>query len=147
MFMPIFKAPPLLIAALSVLSLSACSLFDDGFDDETNAEVEAVEETVAEWQEAEPDNLIECALAGAEVFARECLVERTERSWQTVLVVHHPDGGFRRFDVMDEGTAPRLETSDGADQALIEANGDQMQVTVASDIYLFPSDLTAIASE
>lgn len=155
MFMPIFKPQSrLLIASLCALSLSACSLFDDGFDDDTNA-AEAEADTIAEWQETEDDNLIECALGGSEAFLRECLVELTERSWQSMFVIHHPDGGFRRFDVMNEGAGEdseggeplTLETSDGADQALIEVTGEQMLVVVADDRYLFPADLTALTAE
>lgn len=151
MSMPIFKPQArLLIASLCALSLSACSLFDDGFDDEANAAAEAAEaeaEMIAEWQEDEDSNLIECALGGSETFARSCLVELTERSWQSIFIIHHPDGGFRRFDVVKDGEGYSLETSDGADQAVIELTSEQMRVAVADDRYLFPADLTALTSQ
>lgn len=58
-------------------------------------------------------NGIECALAGAEAFARQCTVEAGERG---AITIHHPDGGFRR--VRRDGEA--LVPIDGADQGQVE---------------------------
>lgn len=147
MSMLIFKPKTLaLIMALGALSLAGCKLIDTS-EEADAAEAEA--DTVAEWQDEEADSLIECALGGSETFAQECMVERTERSWQTIFIVHHPDGGFRRFDVVkeNEGDALTLETSDGADQVEINVTGEEMRVQVARDRYVFPADLTAMAAE
>jgi hypothetical protein len=59
---------------------------------------------------------IDCALDGATKFAPICVVE--DGGYQeglTVIVIHHPDGKFRRFLQPGDGT---LKTADGVEQVL-----------------------------
>jgi hypothetical protein len=88
---------------------------------------------------AEGDNRIECALGGAAEFKRDCVVEREQQVGGVSLTVRHPDGGFRRFMVYNEG----IETADGADRAEVTQHGGRTDVTVGSDRYRFTSRLAA----
>ena len=45
------------------------------------------------------DGNIECALNGAAWFESVCQMERAERDGERLLVVWHPDGAFRRFQL------------------------------------------------
>ena len=44
------------------------------------------------------DDAIDCAVHGAARFAHVCAVERGEGPDARLLIVRHPDGGFRRFE-------------------------------------------------
>jgi len=85
------------------------------------------------------DNAIECALDGASEFKRACEVEKGEVDGAKVLTVRHPDGGFRRFDVLTDGHG--LAVADGADEAKLTVEGDILAVTVDNDRYRFPVTL------
>ena len=85
------------------------------------------------------ENMIECALDGAAEFERVCEVERAEVDGVKSLTVRHPDGGFRRFDVLTDGHG--LAVADGADQAKLAVEGDMLGVTVDNDRYRFPMTL------
>jgi hypothetical protein len=91
----------------------------------------------------DPDDLIECALAGAASFARDCAVERSEEEAGLILVVRHPDGGFRRFEVLTDGRG--LASADGADRAQIAVHGtgvdSGIEVAVGADRYRFPATI------
>jgi hypothetical protein len=89
----------------------------------------------------DPDDTIECALAGAAAFARDCAVERSLEEGALVLVVRHPDGGFRRFEVLTDGRG--LATADGADPAKIAPRGEGIEVAVGLDRYRFPATVAA----
>ena len=87
----------------------------------------------------DPDDLIECALAGAGAFARDCAVEQVREEGQLYLVVRHPDGGFRRFEVLTDGGG--LASADGADPAQIAVHGDGIEVALGADRYRFPATI------
>ena len=57
--------------------------------------------------EAPSGNAIDCALDGATEFAKVCTAEIVDGG----LVLHRPDGGFRRL----QGNGVALRTADGAD--------------------------------
>ena len=82
---------------------------------------------------AESDT-IDCALAGAGSFSRDCWLERDGE----VLVVHHPDGGFRRLEWFETRGGHVLDTADGVERARTEARGDRWEVVVGNDRYLVP---------
>jgi len=82
------------------------------------------------------DETIACALGGAERFEPVCTVERTRRGDVVTLVVRHPDGGFRRFDVLDGGRG--LAVADGANQAVTRYVDDMAEVAIDRDRYRFP---------
>ena len=91
----------------------------------------------APTQAAAEDSTIECALHGADAFTRACSVERVHAGDGLQLVVRHPDGGFRRFDVLTDGKG--LATADGAQLARVALQGGGIEVTVGADRYRFPA--------
>jgi hypothetical protein len=86
---------------------------------------------------ADADHRIACAVDGAAEFVRACQVERREIDGATILVVRHPDGGFRRFEVMSDGTG--LATADGAERAEVNLREQEIEVAVGTDRYRFPA--------
>ena len=88
---------------------------------------------------ADPVDLIECALAGAAAFARDCPVERSQEDGQAILIVRHPDGGFRRFEITSDGTG--MATADGAQAALVSLREGGVEVAVGTDRYRFPATI------
>ncbi|GGA04902.1 hypothetical protein GCM10010923_13050 [Blastomonas marina] len=75
---------------------------------------------------------IACALGGSESFDSKCVVERKGND----VVLHHPDGGFRRF-VLDPGGGG-LVAADGADSSSQRIEGDWLLLTVGGDRYRIP---------
>jgi hypothetical protein len=86
----------------------------------------------------DPDSLIECALGGAAEFARECSVERIYVMNVLELTVRHPDGGFRRFAVTEQGRV--VAPADGAEAAAVTPReGGEIEVAVGADRYRIPA--------
>ena len=85
------------------------------------------------------DDHIACAPGGTEKFAKDCAVERSEDQGKLFLTVRHPDGGFRRFEVMTDGNG--LATADGAEDARIAIADGLLEVTVGADRYRFPATM------
>jgi|SRR5687768_5085603 hypothetical protein len=85
------------------------------------------------------ENLVECALSGSTAFARDCAVERWRDGNGAFLVVRHPDGGFRRFQVLEDGG---LTTADGAEAARVAPREGGIEVAVAADRYRLPATIT-----
>ena len=109
------------LLSLAFLPLAACA------QDESGASAAAADDRIA------------CAVGGAAEFARTCQVERREVDGAAILVVRHPDGGFRRFILFDDG---RFETADGADRVerwIEEDRDDVTEYTVGTDRYRFPA--------
>jgi len=90
----------------------------------------------------DPDR-IACALAGASQFARDCWVEQHKAGAKLQLVVRHPDGGFRVFDVLRDGHG--LATADGADAAQVALADGGIEVAVDHDRYRFPATIAGHA--
>lgn len=80
---------------------------------------------------------IACALADAKTFTSACEIERSSQNSKSSVIVRHPDGSFRRFEVLSDGHS--LATADGADPVEVTANGKDTEVTVGDDHYLFPA--------
>ena len=80
---------------------------------------------------------VACALNGAKNFGQACGVERMAQGGKQFVILRHPDGGFRRFELRDGGK--RFVTADGAEAAVTVANGKEREVTVDDDHYLFPA--------
>ena len=87
---------------------------------------------------------VPCALAGAKTFTAECPIERSVADGKPLVVVHHPDGGFRRLIVLEGGKS--YAAADGAEAAEIEANGAEVEVTIGDDHYLMPAPAAATSS-
>jgi hypothetical protein len=83
------------------------------------------------------DNRIRCALGGAKDFAPDCTREVTKGPDGETWIVRHPDGGFRRFVLIENGA--RIATADGADEVQAERVGPDLEVRVAGERYRFPA--------
>src|SRR6478752_194508 len=81
---------------------------------------------------------VSCAVDGAAAFATTCTAERVLVGGAPVLVIRHADGGFRRFDVLADGT---LTEADGAQRASFVRSGTTLDVTVGTDRYRFDAAL------
>jgi hypothetical protein len=88
-------------------------------------------------------NQVACALGGSEVFADVCEVEQKKEEGTLYLVVRHPDGGFRRFEVLTDGHG--LATADGAEVAETALDDGMLEVAVGEDHYLFPATVRSDA--
>jgi len=90
---------------------------------------------------AEPDDgKVECAIGRGADWRRDCLAERSEGEDGAMLTLRHPDGGFRRFNVLTNGRG--LASADGAERARIVLLGDRrIEVTVGEDRYRLPVTL------
>ena len=77
---------------------------------------------------AKPENRIECALAGAKDFARNCAVEQNA----DLKTLRHADGGFRRLYLDAEGAL----ATDGSEPVVGHkiANG-RTEITIGRDRY------------
>ena len=89
----------------------------------------------AEGATAQPDDRVRCALGGAKDFAPDCTREVTKGSDGETWIIRHPDGGFRRFVLIDGGA--RIAAADGADEVQAERIGPDLEVRVAGERYLF----------
>lgn len=85
------------------------------------------------------DEKIACAVGGSTELQKVCAVERIKAGDVLQLVVHHPDGGFRRFEVRSTGGG--LNPADGADDAQRETGNGTLDLTVSGDIYRFPATI------
>ncbi len=76
-------------------------------------------------------------LDGAKAFAPACTREVTKGPDGETWIVRHPDGGFRRFVLIEGGS--RIATADGAEEVRAERVGADLEVRVAGNRYLFPA--------
>ena len=97
----------------------------------------ACSQDAPEASAADSDDRIACAVDGATEFARVCQVERKDVDGVPILVVRQPDGGFRRFEVMRDGTG--LAAADGAERAAASLREQGIEVAVGADRYRFPA--------
>jgi hypothetical protein len=81
---------------------------------------------------ATPAGTLSCAVNGSAALTTSCTAERVVVAGSPVLVIRHPDGGFRRFDVLAGGT---LAETDGAIRAAVVRTGTTLDVTVGADRY------------
>jgi hypothetical protein len=112
-----------------LLALAACSSERDG--QAPGAAASSASEA------ARAEERIDCALAGAEAFTRDCVVERAPQDGVLYLVVRHPDGAFRRFQVLKDGRG--IAAADGAKEAETRLDRAFLEVTVGNDRYRFPA--------
>lgn len=117
-------------ALIAMLWLAACS-----GPSPADTATAAARQTTAAAQ----DETIECAVGGAANFERACTVEETASEGAKILVVRHPDGSFRRFEVLTDGHG--LATAAGAEQAETAVVDGQLQVAVGRDRYRFPATI------
>lgn len=95
--------------------------------------------------QAGDDGKIECAINGDSDFTRGCFTERLSGEGGVTMIIRHPDGGFRRFNVLTDGHG--LEAADGFDKAKISIVEDgKILVSVGPDKYLLPAQIKASAN-
>ena len=82
---------------------------------------------------------IACAIGHAGALAEQCRLERTVHGKSAQFIAHHPDGGFRRFELASGGAG--LVPADGADTASSKADKDAIEVTIGQDRYRIPQTL------
>ena len=79
---------------------------------------------------------IECAIDGGAGFAADCTMERHTAEEGDTLIVRHPDGAFRRFELGVPGRG--IITADGVEVADVTNHGGYVEVRVGSDRYRLP---------
>ena len=75
---------------------------------------------------------IGCALDHAQQFANDCTLERLPGE----LIVHRPDGGFRRLAMLPDGRG--LAASDGNETAVLSLDKAVLEVVLGDDRYRIP---------
>lgn len=86
------------------------------------------------------DSRVACALGSDTEFAEKCDVERVQNGGRRELVLRHPDGGFRRFEIVTDGRG--LIAADGAEQAVVTPLADgRIQLSVGDDRYRIPATI------
>lgn len=100
---------------------------------------QATEDALAKAEDkAADDGRVECATEGAPAFERVCTVDRVQGPEGTTLTIHHPDGGFRRLLVTNDGRG--VVAADGADEAIVSIVADhRIEVTLGGDRYRLPA--------
>ncbi|WP_417611784.1 hypothetical protein [Parasphingorhabdus sp.] len=123
------------VVALTLL-LTACENRPD------NAVLAEAEQRAA--AEAVDDGRIECAIDGESNFTRDCYTERLSGEGGVTMIIRHPDGGFRRFNILTDGHG--LEAADGFDKASVSIVEDgKILVSVGPDRYLLPAQIKSNA--
>lgn len=90
--------------------------------------------------EALPGDVIDCAIGAGADFSSVCAVEQAEGQGSGKLLLHHPGGGFRRFE-FDADTMEIL-AADGADPVFMAPfDGEHLVFSVGADQYRIPIDL------
>ncbi len=90
-------------------------------------------------KDAAPGMRIDCALDGAAEFAHDCTVEAKSSDDAVNLVVHRPDGGFRRLAVGNDGRT--VSAADGAEEAAVTDKDGGLEVRLGADRYRLPLPL------
>ena len=120
------------LAAFALLvACAGCSKSQEASDPATHAA--STSETIA------------CAVGGAAEMADVCTVERIKAGGALQLVVHHPDGAFRRFDVLSDGTG--LAPADGAQEPVRNARNGILEIAIGGDRYRFPATIAGDAAK
>ena len=82
---------------------------------------------------------IECALDSSAEFVRDCTVEAKSSDEGPYLVVHRPDGGFRRLAVSADRKT--VSAADGAEEAAVTSKYGGLEVRLGADRYRLPLPL------
>ncbi len=131
--------------SLRISSLAALLLIPACSQEPANTQALAVAEA-NQASEAADDGLINCAVDGAEAFARTCTLDRQQTASGLILTIRHPDGGFRRFKVVGDGRG--VVAADGAEPADVAITGtDEIEVGVGDDHYRLPATVKQPAAE
>ncbi|KHS48295.1 hypothetical protein [Novosphingobium subterraneum] len=89
-------------------------------------------------EDAPKGRVIDCAVGGSAKFLPECFVEDSRVGGKRFLTVRHKAGGFRRFEMVNDGRG--VVSADGADEATAQwSSQGVLEVSVAGDRYRFPA--------
>jgi hypothetical protein len=92
----------------------------------------------------QPGSAVDCAIGGVADLSPVCTLELIAGTQE--IVIHHPDGGFRRF-TRDPATGD-LAPFDGAEPLVPQAGeGGATRFAVGPDRYSIPAELLAPARE
>lgn len=95
--------------------------------------------------EPAPDGeTVACAVGEAHDLTEDCILERVHENGADMLVLHHPDGGFRRLIVLPSGG---LIAADGADQAQVSVEQGIFAVSLGQDRYRIPQTMVAESAQ
>ena len=96
-------------------------------------------------KEAAADGKIECALADVTDFTRVCDTELITGPDGDILVIRHPDGGFRRFKFVP---GRGVEPAEGYDPTTVTTIGTNLiEVNSGGDRYRLPAQVKAKPKE
>jgi hypothetical protein len=90
-------------------------------------------------QTPEPEgDTIDCAIGPGAQFSSDCTLEWIGVAGAQDFLIHHPDGGFRRFTLNENASGIALK--DGADELEMVEPAQQgfWQFSVSGDRYLIP---------
>lgn len=91
----------------------------------------------------EPEgSLVECAIGPGSEFSDVCTIELISAE---EFVIHHPDGGFRRFTQSDDSSSP-IAVADGAEPLTyqrVEGESGVLELGLSVDRYRIESKLIA----
>jgi hypothetical protein len=91
-----------------------------------------------------PGDTVDCAIGGEAQLASACTLEKIAGSAD--FVVHHPDGGFRRF-TRDPATGAIAPVDGSAPLVPQTGAGGALEFAVEADRYRIPTGLLAAAPE
>ena len=83
-----------------------------------------------------PTTSIACKVAGADDFTNDCALEwlATDAGKDRLFLIHHADGGFRRFIISADGA--RINAADGAEPLSLEGPTDgKVALSIGTDAY------------
>lgn len=128
---------------MRIFSVVMLALSVTGCGDGKQATKIALEEAESQAEQAAAeDGRIACAVSGATQFSRTCQLEQGQTQAGLILTVRHPDGGFRRLQVVKDGRG--VIAADGADQAVVTPRKtNEIEVMLAGDRYLLPATVKA----
>ena len=130
MSMPIYK---FLIITAMALGIAACGKNDKAAFDQAEKSAS---------KEAALDGKIECALAGSSTFDRVCTTDKISGPEGQILVIRHPDGGFRRFNILTDGRG--LSPAEGFDETKITIlSSGLIELKSGDDLYHLPAQIKA----
>jgi hypothetical protein len=115
------------ISSLSLLvAVAACSPGQE-------ADMSAIKESVP------------CAFGEAKIANINCPVERSTVDGKTILTIIHPDGGFRRLEMIDGGKS--YVAADGFEEIQGGPNGKDIEIILGDAHYVLPGPSNQTAPE
>lgn len=103
---------------------------------ETKAEQKAIQR--GEEARAAAEGRIPCALGGQGAFDLVCTIDRSSTQDGLILTVRHPDGGFHRLRVTNDGRG--IVAADGAIEAKVSViDKDAIEVAIDDARYRLPA--------